>query len=644
MAHVIATDRLPLFTALVLGTSDTRFSRFVFLSACIRSSSAGQLNMAAVAHLPGQHNVHPLLRHPRPITRDSAKAQRMLGLIAETEEKLSGLHREKSKTTKWLERPMYAHLDVSDVESERGEDHEDKVIESANGNHDDEKDASLSKQWIPNRSTSFSSEDAVQTAIEPKAKLDSSFNKRRPESLATLRPVSYNSHHLSPEWTASPATMSPNTQRQRPFSMQPTNPHVPRSSLASSSSSDSIPKFIHTQTWPEPSAPRVSNGPLRRPVSYQQLNSTSAQGDFASLETPQLKEGRPRPTSFATYQHRDRRTSKIASSRGLRNNSYPNFSRPISEIGPKAVPGEHIESPAMYNRFEDSQDGPPSPPSPMRSALEAFALGSSENKDEKKSKNRWSTIPSALKKLTMKRSSIAQDSEPGTTLDGLRRMDYTEENVLCHDCDGSRTPSVSHTSGLGVKLLPTPTYSPLELKHPLFQGDLPRPFAPWADAPPSPAFSQDKHRGSDASLSPTRKRAQSRLSVENIIPKRPESFHSRNSSVGMPSPKSQAPPPMMAMELPASPRLMSGRGTPSLERTCIICKLTKEPSTFVNRRISANCWHEPATCFPCLQSHIERCVVTQGWESCTCPECGERMTYDDIGSFADDDKLVKWEE
>jgi hypothetical protein len=601
--------------------------------------------MATVAHTPGQHDVHPLLRHPRPITRDSAKAQRMLGLIAESEEKLTGLHRERSKTTKWLERPLYAHLDVSDVESEKGEAHEDKIIESANEDHDEKKDADSLERWVqPNRSTSFSSEDAVQAVIEPKAKLDTSFSRRRPEPLTTVRPVSYNSQHLlSPEWTASPTTMSPNMQRQRPISLQPTSPSFHRSSLASSSSSDSIPQVIHPQTWPEPLAQRGSNGLMRRPVSYQHLDSTSAQGDYASLGSPQL-ERRPRPTSFATYQHRDRRNSKIASSRGLRNNSYPNFSRPISEIGPKAVPGENIESHVVHNRFYDNGVSPPSPPSPMRSALEAFATGNAENKDEKKSKNRWSTIL-ALKKFTMKRSSTAaQEPEPEMTMDGLRRLSHTEENLTCHESEGSRTPYVSNPSALGMKLLPTPTYSPLEVKQSLFQGDLPPPFAPWADAPPSPAFTQDKRRSSDMSLSPTRQRVQSRLSVENIVQKRPESFHSRRSSFGMPSPKSQVPPPVMVMEVPASPRPISRRGTPSLERTCIICKLTKEPSAFVNRRITGNCWHEPATCFPCLQSHVERCVVAQGWEHCTCPECGERMTYDDIGGFADDDKLVKWDE
>lgn len=71
--------------------------------------------MAMLAQNQPQLDLHPALRHPRPVTRDTAKAQRMLGLIADSEE--ARLHREKSITTRWLERPLYAHLDVSDVES-----------------------------------------------------------------------------------------------------------------------------------------------------------------------------------------------------------------------------------------------------------------------------------------------------------------------------------------------------------------------------------------------------------------------------------------------------------------------------------------------------------------------------------------------
>jgi hypothetical protein len=44
----------------------------------------------------------------------------MLGLLAESED--ARLYREKSVTTRWLERPLYAHLDVSDVESGKESD------------------------------------------------------------------------------------------------------------------------------------------------------------------------------------------------------------------------------------------------------------------------------------------------------------------------------------------------------------------------------------------------------------------------------------------------------------------------------------------------------------------------------------------
>ncbi|KAF2831440.1 hypothetical protein CC86DRAFT_366803 [Ophiobolus disseminans] len=593
--------------------------------------------MAAVAHMSSPHDVHPLLRHPRPITRDSAKAQRMLGLIADTEEKSSGLHREKSKTTKWLERPMYAHLDLSDVESEKEDVHEEDKSEAVSRRSDDDEDADRLAQWTePDRSTSFSSEDAE--------KLDTSFNKRRPVPLKSLRPISYNSQHLlSPEWTASPTTMSPNTQRPRPLSLQPSSPGAQRSSFSSTSSSGSVPRFLHPQTWPAPVPQHQGGGRVDRPVSYQPPSSSLDECTCSSLGSPQAIERRPRPTSFANFQHRDRRNSKIASSRGLRNNSYPNFSRPISDP-PKVVPGESIETDAVYNRFANVEVGPPSP-APIRGALDGFEISNAKSRDEKKSKHRWSTIPSTLKNFTMRRSSTtAQDQTADSNIDNLRRMNLTEEN-LRYAGDANRTIVTSNPAKPGGTLLPTPSYSPLDFKHPFIEAGLPPPFAPWANAPPSPALTHDKRRGSEMSLSPTRQR-QSRLSVENIVISRPVSMHSRNSSSGMPSPGRQMPPSHMQMNYPASPRPGSSRrGTPSLERTCIICKTTKEPTAFITRRIAANCWHEPATCYQCLQAHIEKCVTTQGWEQCTCPECGERLTYEDMGAFADDDNTsVRWED
>jgi hypothetical protein len=601
--------------------------------------------MAAVVQIPSEQHVHPLLRHPRPITRDSAKAQRMLGLISDTEEKLTGLRREKSKTTKWLERPMYADLDVSDVESEKDDIHEEKKSEfdTENLGHEKYLELMLNGCAKPDRPTLLSSEDAAQNSDEPEpvSEVETS-SKRRPEPLKNLRPISYNSQHLlSPDWTVSPATMSPDAPRQRPLSLQRSSPSLQSSSLSSVSSSESVQRIKFPQTWPPPMLQHQPNGRVERPVSYQPPSSLST-----SLGSPQL-ERRPRPTSSATYQHRDRRNSKIASSRGLRNNSYPNFSRPISEIAPKVVPGEDIESDPICNRSKDIDLTLPSIPSPICGALDGFEINIEKSNDEKTSRNRWSSIPSTFKKFTMRRTSgTAQDQMPDSNMDEPHPMKLTEQSPR-YPGEVSQAPVTPRISQPGGALLPTPSYSPLEFQHPYFEAVLPPPFAPWAAAPPSPPLSQDKRRGSELSLSPpaTRKRTQSRLSVENAVLSRPVSMHSRNSSLGLPSPGNQLSLPQMAMNSPIVSRPGSSRrGTPSLERSCIVCKTAKEPTAFLNRRIAANCWHEPATCYQCLQAHIERCVTTQGWEHCTCPECNERLTYEDMGAFADDDTFVRWDE
>lgn len=602
--------------------------------------------MAAVAQAPGQHDVHPLLRHPRPITGDSARAQRMLGLIADSEEKLSGLHREKSKTTRWLERPLHTQRDVSELESEKEFEYLHTNISNKVDAHVDEQPLVVSKPWTtPYRPTLLDSENAVQNCAE--SKLDTTLTRRRPKPLQALRPISYNSQHLlSPEWTASPATMSPQTQRQRPISLQPNSRHTARGSFSSIDSSASAPRFAHPQTWPAPPTQCRPQGRTERPLSYQAPSSTSEEGYF-SYGSPKSSEQRPRPTSFATYQHRDRRNSKIASSRGLRNNSHPNFSRPSTAGAPKAVPGESIESDILYNQFADNEVGPPSPSSPIRTALEGFEIEDHKAKDDKRHKNRWSHT---FKKLRKRRvSSATYDQKPAMNFDinDLRQMNLTEQNLHWYEKEVSQSPMMSHTSSPATRPLPTPSYSPLEVKHPDQEAPLPKPFAPWAEAPPSPAMSYDRPRGSDISMSPTRRRrASSRLSIENVISSRPESMHSRNSSFVMPSPVRHLPPPPVQpmFEPTASPRLGSRRGTPALERTCIICKTSQEPSEFVSHRISGNCWHEPATCMRCLRAHIEKCVEARGWDHCTCPECGEVMTYEDMSTFADEDSFIKWED
>ncbi|KAF1833285.1 hypothetical protein BDW02DRAFT_384693 [Decorospora gaudefroyi] len=608
--------------------------------------------MAAVAQSHVQDDVHPLLRHPRPIKRDSAKAHRMLDLIADSEEALKGLHRERSLTTRWLERPMYEHLEVSDSEEEKEQVEREEVGEQSNELQEEaaeekvkeDSDSDLLDKWTnPDRPTSsFNPEETLKKLPDPVMKLDTAFAKRRPQPLA--RPVSYNPQQLlSPQWVASPATISPNTSRQRPVSSHLNSPDRARSSVSSQGSCECEQRLVHPATWPYPPKQHPTNTRTERPTSYHPQS-------LASLDSPPMQP-RPRPTSFATYHQRNRSGSKIASSRGLRNNSYPtNFSLPTSAIAPKAVAGEDIENDMVYQRFGDDEVGPPTPitsatlplspieTTPIEAALHGFEANNNEkSKPEKKSKNRWSTIPQALKNFGARRRDSAATQEPpkfAMVVVDLHRMNLTQENLHNYETGVSEAPTPPRRIST-LDLIPTPAHSPFDIKPRQFEGPLPAPFAPWADGPPSPAATADRRRSSGNSLSP--KALPSRLSVENVPQVRPVSLHSRHSSVGLASPSTAPHRPTIDVS-PNSPRAItpsSRKNTPALDRTCILCKTAKPPCEFVERRITANCWHEPATCVDCLQNWVRQCVYAHGWEACTCPECGEVMAGEDVGVYVD---------
>ncbi|KAI8940145.1 hypothetical protein NX059_003858 [Plenodomus lindquistii] len=651
--------------------------------------------MAAVAQSRIQDDVHPLLRHPRPIKRDSARAQHMLDLIADSEEKLKELHREKSVTTKWLERPLYQHLEVSNVEPQREKVVEGQECEKEYGfvreekkkaleDEEEESDADLLDRWTnPNRPTSVGKE-AVEALVEPKTQLSASFAKKQPHPLNCPRPVSYNAQHLlSPEWTASPSTMSPNTPAHRRASSYLDSNRT--SSITSSTSSvESSPRIVQQQqepqTWAGPAAQVPTRMRAERPISYQPQSSQS----LGSPETTH----RPRPMSFATYHQRNRSSTKIASSRGLRNNSYPNFSRPPTSGTAKAVPGEHMENDLVYNRYADDEVGPPTPASarPASSRLASsrpvspiqavvtFPEQPEEVKVEKKQKNRWSAIPDTFKKLAARRrSSAAMQDKPAfevriddDTHNDQPKMHLTEENLAWYEREVSQAPSTPRSRLSVVDLIPTPTYSPTDLSHPQSaprpvssskqMGALPLPFAPWTDGgPPSPAATADRRRSSgQSSLSPSRNPALHHRPSAEAVPQqqqlRPASMYSHRSSLVLPSPPGTATTTAPAhanhphhhhhqastFSVPASPRFNSSRlGTPIPDPTCILCKTSKPSYDFVDRRITANCWHEPATCLSCMQSWIHSAVKTQGWDRCACPECGEAMSGEDIGAFVD---------
>ena len=230
--------------------------------------------MTAVAQSLIQDDIHPLLRHPKPIKRDYAKAQQMLGLVADDEEKLKALQREKSFTTQWLERPIYEQLLVSDTESEGACLHH---ALKANSTHEENKEygVDLSDQWTKtNRPTSFHSKAPM--SIQPNDRLDKLFVKKRPGPIKCSRPVSYVAQHLPvPNWSMSPDTMSPNVQGPRRFTMQPNSSSVGDSSFSSNHSTESAPQLVHPATWTSPNVPRHTRTRTEQPVPFQYQGAVS---------------------------------------------------------------------------------------------------------------------------------------------------------------------------------------------------------------------------------------------------------------------------------------------------------------------------------------------------------------------------------
>lgn len=624
--------------------------------------------MAAVARNYPQDDVHPLLRHPRPIKRDPAKAHRMLDFIAGSEEALNSLQREKSVTTRWLERPMYEQQQTSQVAEQSSQPTEEPVPEAVQVQEPskqepalhvvdvpretptDDSDSDLLDKWTnPDRPTSTLKADTslrVLPDLEPMSKLNTCFVKQRPQPLT--RPVSYNSQHLlTPEWTASPTTFSPETSGSRYISSSLDSMEKPRSSISSRDSYEC--EQVHPALRNRQPMQETKDTQTGRPISYHPQS-------FTSLDSPPLKQ-RPRPTSFANYHQRVRSGTKIASSRGLRNNSYPaNSSRPVSGIIPKTVAGENIENDTSYQCFGDDEVGPPTPmksttstlPSPLafsatpaipvRSPFDSFDNLEQKPKEEKpkpekKNKNRWSTIPQAFKNFGARRrdSTAAQQEQPkfATVVDDIRRMKLTEENLHTYDSESTRASVLSKRQS-AFDLAPTPAYSPLNASTTPASPHLvplPAPFAPWTtNAPPSPAMTTaDRRRSSAASLSPKQKPLG--LAVDIPHQTRPSSMHSYSSR----------PPTTATTSTADVPRIgtpASRRNTPAIERTCILCKTVKSNAEFVTRRITKNCWHEPATCVECLQGWVMECARgARGIEGCTCPECGEGMAGEDVFAF-----------
>lgn len=575
-------------------------------------STQHTINMAEVAQSHIQETVHPLLRHPRPLKRDPAKAQRMLGLIADSEAK--ALQRERSKTTKWLERPMYEHLEASDLDVAKEKEHIEQAKVDDYAIETDNIDSDLLDRWTkPDRQESPRSLDLTLVQVESGPSTDAStLRKQPPRDPQARRPST---------WIA---LTSINSQPQQPESFQSDDSSFEADSFSLGNSRPMM-RHMHAQAW-DTSSQTGANG---RPMSLQAHHPSSGRDSLSPFGNPQHTERRPRPKSLATFNARDRPNSKIASSRGLRNNSYPNFSKPIPEITPRPVPGERIENYTTGDRMMDDEAGSSTFSSPLRATMDVSEARQENTKANKKSKKRWSSIPITFKNITRRRFSVStEDPKPVVDMDNLPETKATENvyNPNRHYQGTDGTVQNLHLQGLDR--LPTPNHSPLKMASPTFESPLPPPFAPWADVPPTPPSCLHKRTSSGLSTSTTVDSVRQQSPIATSVRSRPTSLLSRGSTSGI--------SPSITGNV-ASPRpSTSRRGTPSLEQTCIICKISKRPSEFLNRRITANCWHEPATCLQCLELWIENCIVTKGWERCSCPECGELMASEDVGAFTAD--------
>lgn len=213
---------------------------------------------------------------------------------------------------------------------------------------------------------------------------------------------------------------------------------------------------------------------------------------------------RARPHSYTSPRFSDRPKNKIASSRSRGLSSPPNFSRPLSGSAPKPVPGEDMERDPLSIRFNDIEDDPRSPMSPVggtfisneiKAALEKLEMGISKSRanspmptspppaPKRASKPRWSSLPVSLMKLAAKKRSSKTD-EDGLHIHLERKetkevATLTEENLQRWEDEVGYVPKMYR---LGYDLLKSPVELDMEVERctpvpPMSKTPSPRPDA-----------------------------------------------------------------------------------------------------------------------------------------------------------------------
>lgn len=393
---------------------------------------------------------------------------------------------------------------------------------------------------------------------------------------------------------------------------------------------DAEPAGSHSQLFTPPLDAQPQSPSQLSSVSPIDLDAEMA--GMRDLAPPRpLGSPRPRPLSFASSSLaiHARPHNKIASSRsrGLRANSYPNFSRPIA---PKPVPGEEMERDPLYLRY---QNEPPTPASPVandgrdvfdgivaaRAQVEEHLKRAQTGEQQKPvrrghKKARWSSLPISLLQFAKKRASKTEEENLGGKKAAGKKnekIDLTEDNLQRWEDEVGYVPKMYR---LGYDILRSPIDMDMQVER--------------ATSTPTPSFAL---RGPPelpkletlSLLTPPSSPPQTHVSFA-------ASSKPRASPIPRPMPLSLPTPPL---DGPNEPTLAAQKEYLASLVICTICKEAEPPSTFPSRKITSKCKHKTQTCKECIRQWVETCVETRGWNRCTCPECGETLSHDDAKAF-----------
>jgi len=392
-------------------------------------------------------------------------------------------------------------------------------------------------------------------------------------------------------------------------------------------------------TQPHSSAPH-NEAPRISPSRLSAVSPIDLDAELADLiDLPPYRRtggSRPRPLSFASsnLQFHNRPHNKIASSRsrGLRANTYPNFSRPIA---PNPVPGEEMERDPLHLRY---QAEPPTPASPVanhgRNVFDGIVAARAQVEEQLKrtqteeqlknsrarpKKARWSSLPISLLHFAKRRSKTEEENLSGKKADGKKKskIDLTEDNLQRWEDEVGYVPKMYR---LGYDILRSPVEMDMQVER----------------ATSTPIPTPDLGTKNSAEL--PRLENLSLLTPPSSPPQMQQPFASSSKAVAAPTPKALPTPPLDGSN---EPTLAAQKECLSRLITCTICRETEHPSTFPSRRITSKCIHTTRTCNECIQQWVETCVETRGWDHCTCPECGEVMNREDVGTFVGRAEFVR---